>query len=513
MGKTVLSLYTEGSFVQAALISRRGKNVQIDFSHSYDSETELNNVKLLYILKQHLPDKELPILSGLTTDELIYRSLSLKLTHDWALKKILPFQLESMLPYPIEEAHILAFSKRISKKEVEVELFSTRLTFLENHLLALKSQDIDPDQVSSIPHALMAFRSYFFPEENNIVIYHLGLKKSSYLLIEQGSLIACQTHYFGLNDLIEAFKKEGGDEKAWHSLDLLAALPEKPSPLLQVVNRFKQETLRIGEFLKKKQKIDGSSLSFLATGFLESNSSLKSFIETSFSPFFKLVASNSSLPDETVIPLGLALDFFYSKKKAQFRQGELIALKRKNQLKKWSLAYLICSGLAILAICTLGMLITKKRETLLINLFKTYLRQEEWPNSFTSRGNLLDDIFDWEEMVSELKRPLPLALNVPQVSDVLVWISSHPILNRDKAIEVTKVDYKLAKYPKLGESMETYLAKVELEFTAFSLKDAEDFHKTLLIGDDLVNPQKDITWSSHQNKYRTSFWLKAREIP
>jgi len=514
----VLSLHIEDRFLQIALLCKQGPSITVNFLRSLEIDTELKDVKLFDILKSHLLGKDIIVVTGLDTSELMFRRLNLKISKHSALFKTLPFQLESLLPYPLQEAVVLPFFHKFSKEKTLVEFYTTKHSYLEQHLSKMAIWEVDPDIISSMPSALKALSSYLYPDHPSLFVYHLGFKKSTYLLIQDKQLILCQSHAFGLCDFLEAFSQDCQEKKLSSEDPIELPFPslssefEKDYPhLFASLQQFKQESQRISSFLKKKN--DQESLPpFILYGFLSSHSFLQHFIEESFSPSFHVLSAKPKheIPLDFAPSIGLALNVL-SKEKVQFRQGAFTPSKRKQKLKQATLSYLTSCGLLFLILCVCGFSLIFKKEKQLKEFFSECLVQEGLKSpSFDDTEPLSVLIYDWEDRVNQTKRPFPFLPTMPNVSDVLAWLSSHPHLNKDKSIEVTKVEYKLHKYPRLSESMEAYQAKVDLEFRTASLEAAEQFHQALLQGDSMVNAQKEISWSQQQSIYRASFSLKGK---
>ena len=112
----------------------------------------------------------------------------------------------------------------------------------------------------------------------------------------------------------------------------------------------------------------------------------------------------------------------------------------------------------------------------------------------------------------------PLLPNVPRVSDVLAWLSTHPVLSGKNSpgapvsppIQIESFNYTMIKRPEQTKKQEKYQVKVEFEFTTSTPKQAREFHDALIAPNDFVDPKGEIKWSSNRGKYRTSFFLKDK---
>jgi type IV pilus assembly protein PilM len=130
----------------------------------------------------------------------------------------------------------------------------------------------------------------------------------------------------------------------------------------------------------------------------------------------------------------------------------------------------------------------------------------------TTRLNYLD------RDIQSTPQTFPLRANVPLVSDVLAWISSHPNfisqpLNEPgsgKSLQIVSFNYTMVKRPEPTKKQEKYQVKVEMEFSSPTPKMAREFHDALIAPNDMVDPKAEIKWNSNKDLYRTSFYLKDR---
>ena len=125
-----------------------------------------------------------------------------------------------------------------------------------------------------------------------------------------------------------------------------------------------------------------------------------------------------------------------------------------------------------------------------------------------------------EKKLGKQKNNTSLLLPIPNVSEVLTWMSTHPKLSHNSdslidiaLIDIKKVRYEIIKCPKLSGPQITPLVKVELEFASPSTRIARDFHDALLKGDSIVDEKKEITWDVKDSVYRTSFFVKSKGEP
>lgn len=438
----VLGYYSEKDHTKIALLNITRKGVRIEHVGNE------NDVKPFYI-------KNPTIVTGLGASEVFIREIQLKLTSKRAIDKALPFQLEAAIPFPLEEAIVHPVIRKIDKKNTGITFFTTKNSYIEKHLETLKNLEINPDQVTNVPSALVRFAQYVAPKTPSLTLIHIGEEKSLYLCIVEGKLIFAQTLNFGKNQILEN-------------------------------DQFIKDLQRINEYANKK-----------------TNSS-ESLITGEFPDNIEQVINNhlgmESVPIELshlkpyAIPIGLALEH---QNGIQFLMGPYkpaSAIKKKN--KQLFIYLAACLGLSLCVFLGSLSLSNYRKKTLLTQI-KKY-------SSLSDDQDISSALAAWEKKMVHQKQTAQVS--APKVSDLLAWLSAHPKL---EGIEIKRARYQMLKYPKIGKEKEPYEVKVELEFTASSPRVAREFHEVLITGDALINPKASITWNASQDHYATTFYLNG----
>lgn len=449
-----LAIHADGQEFKVALIEEDKKNFKI-------IELNASIVKLLDILSQKTP---CTLVTGIDSWNIFLREFSFKLRFKHEIISVLPFQVESQLPHPLNELILLPLFHKKKEEITTVSLFALTKAHLKDHLHYFHHLKLDPDVVSSTPSALSRFAAHYFPDQPAMVVYHLGLEKSSYIVISDGNIILSQTQNFGaLSESSDPFEKD---------LDRLCAYIKKKCPRVSKI-------LLTGEAATALlTKVFGSHFSLL--NFPNASESLKKY----------------------AIPLGLCLDALKQDKQSiQFRVGPFTSKKKVQKRAEWTKKYLAACLCLLLLTSIGGHFYLQKRENHLATLLN---------NAYPPAKDLsIDDaVSEFESSFSKNKAPFPYALTVPKVSDVLAWLSSHPKLKETNGeLEINHVRYALIKYPKLESPSSPYQAYVELNFKTSSPRLAREFHDALMKGDETVNAKQEIKWHADQNNYQTSFYL------
>ncbi len=118
--------------------------------------------------------KNLKIVTSLEGSSVLRRDLKLPLTTSNTILQALPFQLEPLLPYPLDQA-IVYPQMHPSGKETFVAAWVTTQETVNNHLEKWQSFNIEPDLISCETLALARWARAFFPNEPEIVAIHENL--------------------------------------------------------------------------------------------------------------------------------------------------------------------------------------------------------------------------------------------------------------------------------------------------------------------------------------------------
>lgn len=487
-----LGLHLDGYLLKTALLKREKHEIKVELVRTFD----LQEVEASFsLLSSILADKKVVLATGLDAWEVILRELELKLKTKREILSVLPFQFESQIPYPLEEAILAPFLHPIGKEATEVSLLATKKEHVQNHLQRMAVQGIDPDWVSAMPTGLWRYGCSYLTEETSALFY-MGMEKSCCLCYQGKKLLLSQTVNFGLQGILEACKSDAPQEN-FEELDLCALDPNRYPRLSESLERFRREWERLLAFLDKK----GIAKKFAFIGNIPF--SLRRFLEQGEH------LEKGDHPSYAV-PIGYALDaLFQDEYSVQLRQ-QAFASPRHFEKRMKSL------GLCLAALCILfvtawstSQYIVSTKENALIENIESY-RGTEF--SVKTREGLLHALRQWSKALGSQKVPFSYQLTVPKVSDLLSWISTHPQLKQEP-IKIRKVHYSLVKYPLLNKSNVPYQAKVDLEFTSTSPTLAREFHDLLLKGEGLVNAKQEILWNMRENTYYTSFYLKPNWPP
>jgi type IV pilus assembly protein PilM len=506
-----IGVFLDGAIVKWAKVSRKNKKIHIELLRTFP----LSEEESFPFPQGSIDEDSCKIISGLDTFEVLLRDLQLKVQDRKKILKLLPFQIEAHLPCPSEEAVVcIQISSGDAPKSSKISFYAAKTAVLQNHIDQLKAKNADPDEVSCIPAALWRFSRHFFPELSDTLILHIGSKSTTLVGIINQKPYFAHAFSLGSESFVQAWEAEKKD------LSSLAELNEKEHPALyQTTQHAKKELDRVFTFFLKKQKDFWHHI--IVTGNLSTPPSFKAFLFNCMPESIQIhECSGSDTYDATTletyaVPIGLALDGITGDSASTgFRKNIFVA----PSVNKQRLKLLRSMALASLFLTSTAFLIS--------NMYQNYTQKkltEAFQTSFSMQNKKIDKLQELEAELSFLetslqkeKIPYRLSLPLPNVSEVLAWLSNHPALNTSELlqkggeVDIKKIYYQLVKYPKLTTPTIPYGAKIELEIEIPSPQIAKNFQKFLEQERFFIDVQKEISWQAKGSTYSISFFLKSQ---
>ena len=351
----VLGIYKEQTRIRVALLCQIKNKIEIALLQSFPLD-----VKPLDILRTVLVGKKVKVVSGLETNEIVRREISFKLAKEKEILSVLPFQVESLIPFPLKETILLPLLYPRNKHVTDVLLFATKQEFLLHHLNDLKNSDIYPDTVSATAAALSRWGKLLFPHTKEFSV----IQGKTCIVYSEDRLVAAH------------------------------AIEEDEKGIEQVQ-----------AFVKTK---------FPNAFLIWEESVLTDMHETPAYSNFEFHALK-----EFAIPIGLALDGLIADSHSlQFQQGTLTSQKELKSQKMLALKYLAACTTLALGLFAFGAYHLNVEKNHLEQTIVQYLGQE------SNKGSLNDKITSWEGFVEKQEKTFPLSPNIYLVSDVLAWLST-----------------------------------------------------------------------------------------
>jgi len=547
----------------ASLTLQRGKPaldcvIDIDVDQEDDFP---HHVKLLYKDRNEkdffsLLHKNL-VVTSIPTAKVLVRKLEMPLGKDRDIDAVLDFQAEPLLPYPIENGIIDSVTLEKREGKTSLSILAVRTDHLSQHLEQCHAVPVEPEVVASVPNALASFSNIFSPSKEAHFILHLGMTETTCILVKQGKLLASQASQIGLINLIEALAVDTQVSKTLahqhiFSLNFSSVTKGSSPQLSQMVQKLQLEVARFLLSLVKQvqggeiQEIlitgEGGMISHLPETLCENMR--KTLIFPEENPCFSLTPKELQ---KYSAPIGMGLTALpQATDPINFRQKEFVYPFPWKRIKKVMAAYLVLCLVLAMSLFLLGNVMIANQKTTIrkeyINLlafmqkpfdeFESQFHKKEVDEDFLSgnrqgfdvRGLTLQEIETrlnvLEKEIRKAPNTFPLLPNTPRVSDVLVWLSTHPHIlgeNQGKGggkprIQLESFQYKMVKRPQHNKKNERYQVKVELEFSTSTPRYAREFHDILIASNDYIDPKGEVKWSGERGKYRTSFFLQDKTL-
>lgn len=525
-----------------------------DLPVEFSQEGE-EDVKRLYTTKQQellqsISDHTL-IVTAANTQDILVRPLELKLIKNKDIDAALVFQAEPLLPYPIENAVIDKVVATKGKDSSQLSVFAIRKDHLTSHIKQWNDLEIEPEVVSASPQALTLFANRFF-NSSTYYIVHLGIENSLAVLVDQNKLLSAQAIPANLHALIDiVVQGQGVDPISAYSTLLQQDLQWQDSAQLKSALESIRLSITRTLFSLAKQLKGKEIQDIVITGPGALTAGISGMLCASLNKTLLQPSGHQEFgaTDRELLlyalPIGEALSALPKcKDQINFRQQGFVYPEPWKRLKQpVSLYVLLCCGIA-LALFLFGKAYVSYQEgavrqqylDLLQAMNKSYPGVEQEllhktagapvsegvrepsslePDDIKKRLNLL------ESEIQSTPQTFPLQPNVPLVTDVLAWISSHPNFV-DKHSETGEIlpsgmhiesfSYNMVKRPEPTKKQDRYQVKVEIEFSSPVPKTAREFHDALIEPNDMVDPKGEIKWSSNKDRYRTSFYLKDKTV-
>jgi len=480
------------------------------------------------------------IVSALDSDEVLIRTLDVKLKKERDIDSVLAFQAEPLLPYPVENAVLDRMTASQNPEGTQLTLIAARKDHVKQHLDRLETLELAPDVVSCVPVALAFFSKLATTTDKPHFILHLGKRQITCALVKDGKLLAAQTSPFGIDALAKNLPL--GAE-----IDFTNLSQREYPALFDSVEELRRDITRLLYALSKQVR-DQEAGELLITGEGAVIPTLGEALSRDLQKQIILPAQDAfGYPAVQVlrfaVPIGAGLSALENvKDQINFRQQEYVHPQPWRHLKQpIALYFMLCIGLAAAFYIFGKANISQQKDALrqeyvdlLGTMNKSYDSFEKEYESKHPRDEGEEGIIAAEKLTPEdisqriqlLQKELkdspdtfPLLPNTPRVSDLLAWISTHPNVTgatkengtpAQPLIQVESLSYTMVKRPEAKKKQEKYQVKVELEFSTPTPKYAREFHDALIAPNDFVDPKGEVKWSTNRGKYKATFFLKDR---
>ena len=337
-----IGLQLEERSLKWAKIHKKGKKLYITELKEAPLSEE-SPVNPLYISPKEEPFTY--VVSGLSSEDVLFRELPFTGLKKKNLYKILPFQIEPLLPYSPAEAVVVLQTSTPSPS-----FFTTKISVLLSHKETWQGVQIEPDEISCVPMALQRFATYFFPEEESIAVLHMDLHTTTIVYQNKGKILFSHTLSLGYETLSSREEEE--------------------------LLRYKRELDRV--FVGLQQKPACQIENILLTGWFSSLAD-QNFL---FLPEDAILLPCSNDLASYAIPIGLALDgSLLDRKSVFFSQNRFSSRSLQKKRKRFFLLFISAACFLTTVNLTLGTFYLHKQKNQLYADFSTVTKTDDVPSS------------------------------------------------------------------------------------------------------------------------------------
>ncbi len=450
-----------------------------------------------------------PLISGLSSSDLIIRSLPLSLAPNRKLRGAVILQVEADLPFQPEEMITLAL---LDGKKKQAATFTTTKSALDTHLAAFSHLRLDPERVGGIPVALQSFVSWKAPELHSYFVVDIGMSVANAVWVENGMVRQAHAIKGGFLELKQASledRKKMITLRQREEIDFSLIRMGGSPALLDKSRNFRKELSRLLYSFQCQRPI-------VFTG--QTDPLFREFLLESLQDIVQDEIKLDMTVEEGLyaIPLGLAADYLtHTEQPLQFRKDGAISGRVWQRLGRYAVGLFLMSLLLCLTVYSSTSSWMEKREQAIVRNLEAWViaKDPALRLELFSVGDRTEDLVNqWLKIIEKNAKNYPFFVHSPRVAHVLNWLFRHPLIESFQAagdaVSFEQIRYQLETFPHLGAMREPYLAKVELDFKVKSPMHARQLHQMILQGEGIVDATRDITWEALSDRYRTSFYLK-----
>jgi type IV pilus assembly protein PilM len=446
------------------------------------------------------------IATGLSACDVLVRSLSLEVSRRKDAEAVLGYQLEPMIPFPLEEAIYDSVLCPREGNNYDVTSFVARGTALEDHLTSYRERDIAPDVVACEQAALYAFARHTAGDASSIIVVHTTATYSLILHISEGKLLSSHLLDKGYSPLLKSFCRERNLEAAEGYKELTELFWGKnalPRYFDEDIHAFDKEVAKTVKALLPNNK-NASPPTVITTGFpFTALTSLASFSHTPISYDHTMAA----------VAIGLALNALTTDA-ITFRKGVFSSPTPWKKLSKhlFTSAALYCSLFLVTTMICYNLYAYKYSHV----EEKYQTTRALFDDTPDSARPLATKVYSLEHHASTLADMPALSSNTPKVSDLLSWIDSLSFLGEEEnrhggqVFFLDKVSYNTTT-SSYTDMTSPHQVKVDLEFRTATPSCARSFRDALTQPNNIIDNDAPITWNVVEETYATSFFLKTEE--
>lgn len=452
----------------------------------------------------HFEESHTNISTCLPSTKTLARPFEIALTKAKDIDATFAFEAESHLPYSLEECFVDKVTLSQANGTTSLQLFAAKKSDVEAFLEQCKEHSIDPEEICPKPLALCQFVKQFYMPTGVVTVIHVDSQETTVVLVQDGLPLMARSHPVGL-ELLKTVTRVTANGETLINEEGLNHVHEYLRELSRILLSFQNDSCPL---LFAGPIVANELLMQLFTSALERELATPPEASPSKTDSWKDLLIYSA-------PIGCTL----AANLINFRKDEFAYPDKWRRWKK-ELSVYFCLMLLLSISCYLyGRAELTSQKADLVEEYATLLHVMEKPAPAEellalSPEDIDEKLYDLENELKQSSDEMALHPDVPRVSDLVAWLSSHPnvVLAGDdpKALLLENLTYTMVKRPEKGKLKEHYQVRVDLEFSAPTPTMAREFHDALLTPNAFVDPKNELKWNVQKGHFKASFFLKDR---
>jgi general secretion pathway protein L len=158
----------------------------------------------LKVLFDQMDLKSDTYLTSIPGEHVSYRNLQMPFKEPRKIRQTIAFELESMLPFPIEDL-IVDFTIIDQSDQSEILAASVSRRYISEYLAPIQSHGIDPDvlDIRSVPMVLWLLKQAGIPDDG--LLLEIGLKRNTMVLYLKKRIVLIRTFAFDCGAIAQSF--------------------------------------------------------------------------------------------------------------------------------------------------------------------------------------------------------------------------------------------------------------------------------------------------------------------
>ena len=389
----VLGLHLDGNYFKVCVLSKKGKEVRIEFLKEFNKDVaDLSGLKASLDKKKKLFDSPLEVVSALSQGEVFVRKMEVPFIREKDVHKAVEAKISFEDGEEEEVYHLTRLQK--GKGSTNATVYSFAKKNLEEHYAFIENLGISAEHVTSVEAALERFGQFCGVKDAPYFHFHLGWESSSLYFFEKGKLVEGSFFSFGFKEVVEAVQKdhlllEEVEVEGVQKLFLQSLREAKEGVVHETFVKLKHSLARVRGYIERKVEVPGET-KVLFSGYAEFSRLLKGEIEEiSKKEFIPHHKDFSPLElSAYAIEIGLALDRTEKGEGVQLSVEPCLSTGKKKSRKKRA-ARLLLQGMAsaLLFVGTAFLVVTQKE----VGLEKRYQKAFALIKKHTGKKHLARD--------------------------------------------------------------------------------------------------------------------------